>query len=99
MAKVLVKRDCYGLYIRHAGCVFRPLFPVGFDPKNPPTNITEGIEVRARYKGAGASYVKIDIDDQRLFWMNHGSYIVPDGDEIKHRKSYECIIESSVQVI
>lgn len=92
MAKVVVKKDIYGLYVRHAGFVFRPLFPDGYDPKNPEYNLAVDDEVTVAYKGVGASYAKIKVDGQPIFWMNHGSYIVPDGDDIKHLKSTLCIL-------
>ena len=96
MAVVKIKKDQYGFYVRHAGCIFRPLFPIGYNPNNPEINIEEGMDVRVRYKGAGASYAKVRINDECLFWMNHGSYIVPNGDEIIHRKSYDCILVSTI---
>ncbi len=96
MAVVKVKKDKFGLYVRHAGFVFRPLFPLGFNPNNPDIDVTEGMSVRARYKGAGASYAKIRVGDECLFWMNHGSYIIPNGDELQHRKSVDCIISETI---
>lgn len=96
MASVKVKKDKYGFYVRHAGCVFRPLYPIGFEPNNPVVDINEGMMVNATYKGAGASYAKVKVGQDQLFWMNHGSYIIPDGDDVIHQPSTQCIIVSTI---
>lgn len=91
MPTTKVKEDQYGLYVRHAGFLFRPLFPSGFDPNNPLVDIKADDIINITYKGVGASYAKLNIDGVIIYWMNHGSYIVPHDDTIKHLKSHECI--------
>lgn len=92
MATTKVKYDEYGFYVRHSGFLFRPLFPMGFEPNNPPIDVDADDMVAITYKGVGASYAKLRIDGIIVFWMNHGSYIVPDGDGTRYLKSTDCIL-------
>lgn len=90
--KLQVRKDDISLYIKAYGCIFRPLFTNGYDPRNPECNIIEGEVVRASYKGAGAVYATVKTETGTvLYWLNHGSYIIPHGDEVKHLKSNNVV--------
>lgn len=99
MAKAKIKKDNYGLYLRYMGCVFRPDFPHGYDPRNPilDEEIKENDMVSVSYKGAGACYCKVKWNNVVLYWMNHGSYIVPDGDNVRYIKSHNCYLNNSTK--
>lgn len=91
MSRSKIKSDVHGFYLKKDGYIFRPVFPPGYETKNPTVPLEEGTKVRVTYNGSG-SYARINIDGTILFWMKHGTYIIPQGDDIKHLKSETVIL-------
>lgn len=91
MSKSKVKSDTHSLYVRHQGYLFRPVFPTGYDPKNPSVDIKEGDQVTCYYNGQG-KYVRLNFNGEVLYWMKHGSYIVAHGDTTKHVESNNILL-------
>ncbi len=94
MSRSKVKQDVHGLYVRKEGFIFRPIFPVGFEVTNPDVTLNVGDYVKCTYNGS-AAYARLVVDGDVLYWMKHGTYIIPDGNDLKHIRSSHVILPSN----
>ena len=82
-----IRQDEYGPYIRCAGFVFRPLFPVDYPPHPNTTSFATGDRVRCAHTPSTPLAIVIADDNASETWFSHGGYVRPRG---SFRPSREC---------
>jgi hypothetical protein len=87
MAKTKVKQDEHGLYVRGAGYIWRPVFPVGYSHVHEDrTDFGLGDEVGVSHSGGPLASIRGASGREQ--WFAHGTYI--DTENSRHIPSHEC---------
>lgn len=91
MSKTKVKQDRHGPYIRGAGYIWRPDFPIGYQHVHlNQTQFAVGSEVSVSHSGGPLASIRQG--DTREYWYAHGSYYKMENGKLipGYKKSEEC---------
>lgn len=77
MSTIKILKDKHGFYIRRKGKIARPVDEYDY---------TDAVVQRCNWPFT-LDVVDVKIDGVWHHWKSHGSYIVPDGNGVKHLKS------------